>query len=154
MLTNGRNRAILALFEVWQRFIEKGIVKEDCKGRKKEDKMSDEKTTVLSDCLGAARNLAKLVDYAADSIVSKTILDKPAGTITLFAFDKGQKLSEHTTPYDAVVQVLDGVAAVTIDGRENKVAAGDIIIMPGNIPHAVAATKRFKMLLSMIRTKV
>jgi quercetin dioxygenase-like cupin family protein len=116
--------------------------------------MSDEKTTVLSDCLGAARNLAKLVDYAADSIVSKTILDKPAGTITLFAFDKGQKLSEHTTPYDAVVQVLDGVAAVTIDGRENKVAAGDIIIMPGNIPHAVAATKRFKMLLTMIRTKV
>ena len=116
--------------------------------------MSNEKTTVLSDCLGVGRNLAELVDYANDSIVSKTILGKPAGTITLFAFDEGQKLSEHTTPYDAVVQVLDGVATVTIDGRENQVAAGDIIIMPGNRPHAVAATKRFKMLLTMIRTKV
>lgn len=115
--------------------------------------MSDEKTTVLSDCLGVGRNLVELVDYAADSIVSKTILDKPAGTITLFAFDEGQKLSEHTAPYDAVVQVLDGLATVTIDGRENQVAAGDIIIMPGNVPHAVAATKRFKMLLTMVRTK-
>ena len=63
--------------------------------------MSDENTTVLSDCLGVGQNLAELVDYAADSIVSKTILDKPVGTITLFAFDKGQKLSEHTAPYDA-----------------------------------------------------
>ena len=116
--------------------------------------MSDEKTTVLSDCLGKGRNLAELVDYAADSIVSKTILDKPAGTITLFAFDQGQKLSEHTAPYDAVVQILDGAAAVTIDGQESQVAAGDIIIMPGNILHAVAASERFKMLLTMIRTKV
>jgi quercetin dioxygenase-like cupin family protein len=116
--------------------------------------MSEEKTTVLSDCLGTGRNLAELVDYAADSIVSKTILDKPAGTITLFAFDKGQRLSEHTAPYDAVVQVLDGIAAITIDGRESDVGAGDIIIMPGNIPHSVAAPERFKMLLTMIRTKV
>jgi len=116
--------------------------------------MSDEKATVLTDCLGTARNLTELVDYAADSIVSKTILDKPAGTITLFAFDEGQKLSEHTAPYDAVIQVIDGEATITIDGRESQVAAGGIIIMPGNIPHAVAATKRFKMLLTMIRTKV
>ena len=116
--------------------------------------MSDEKTTVLSDCLGEVRNLAELVDYAADSIVSKTILGKSAGTITLFAFDKGQNLSEHTAPYDAVVQILDGTAAITIDGRENRLVAGDIIIMPGNIPHAVVATKRLKMLLTMIRTKV
>ena len=116
--------------------------------------MSSEKTTVLADCLGAARDLSKLVDYAADSIVSKTILDKPAGTITLFAFDQGQKLSEHRTPYDAVIQVLDGAATITIDGRKNNVVAGGIIIMPGNVSHAVAATKRFKMLLTMIRTKV
>lgn len=116
--------------------------------------MSSEKGTVLADCLGTGRDLCRLVDYASDSIVSKTILDKPAGTITLFAFDAGQKLSEHTTPYDAVVQVLDGQATITIDGRENDVAAGGIIIMPGNVPHAVAATKRFKMLLTMIRTKV
>jgi len=116
--------------------------------------MSSEKTTILADCLGVGQDLSKLVDYAADSIVSKTILDKPAGTITLFAFDKGQKLSEHTAPYDAVIQVLDGEATITINGRENDVAAGGIIIMPGNVPHAVAATKRLKMLLTMIRTKV
>jgi quercetin dioxygenase-like cupin family protein len=116
--------------------------------------MAEKQHTVLAHCLGEARNLAQLADYAADSIVSKTILDKPAGTITLFAFDKGQKLSEHTTPYDAVVQVLDGAAAITIDGEEKQVAAGEIIIMPGNIPHAVAAVERFKMLLTMIRTKL
>ena len=116
--------------------------------------MSAEQHTVLADCLGTARNPAQLADYAADSIVSKTILDKPAGTITLFAFDKGQKLSEHTAPYDAVVQVLDGAAVITIDGEKKQVAAGEIIIMPGNIPHAVAAIERFKMLLTMIRTKV
>ena len=116
--------------------------------------MSDQKATVLPDCLGVGQNLIGLVDYAANSIVSKTILDKPAGTITLFAFDEGQKLSEHTTPYDAVIQILDGEATITIDGRENHVAAASIIIMPGNVPHAVAATKKFKMLLTMIRTKV
>ncbi|MBL7154301.1 MAG: cupin domain-containing protein [Phycisphaerae bacterium] len=115
--------------------------------------MSDENSTVLADCLGAGQDLAEMVDYAADSIVSKTILDKRAGSITLFAFDTGQKLSEHTTPYDAVVQVLDGAATITIEGRENQVRAGGIIIMPGNVPHAVAAPKRFKMLLTMIRTK-
>ena len=116
--------------------------------------MSEEKATVLSDCLGAARNLAELVDYASDSIVSKTILDKPAGSITLFAFDQGQKLSEHTSPYDAVVQILDGAAAITIDGQQSQIACDEIIIMPGNVPHAVDATSRFKMLLTMIRTKV
>ena len=114
--------------------------------------MTEKNSTVLSECLGRARALAEMVDYAGDSIVSKTILDKAAGTITLFAFDQGQKLSEHTAPYDAVVQVLDGQATITIDGRAGDVAAGSIIIMPGNVPHAVAATKRFKMLLTMIRT--
>ncbi|MBN2136475.1 MAG: cupin domain-containing protein [Sedimentisphaerales bacterium] len=116
--------------------------------------MSDEKRTVLPDCLGRTQEVSALIDYSADSIVSKTILDKPAGTITLFAFDKGQKLSEHTTPYDAVVQVLDGTATVTINGLANEVAAGRVIIMPGNAPHSVAANERFKMLLTMIRTKV
>ncbi|MHC4122146.1 MAG: cupin domain-containing protein, partial [Planctomycetota bacterium] len=90
-------------------------------------------------------------EYATDSIVSKTILDKSAGTITLFAFDKGQKLSEHTAPYDAVVQVLDGLAKLTIGGEDIKVVAGEIIIMPANVPHAVAAEENFKMLLTMIR---
>ena len=115
--------------------------------------MSDQKATVLRDCFGSPRILADLVDYAADSIVSKTILEKPAGTITLFAFDKGQKLSEHTAPYDAVVQALEGAAAITIDGSPKDITAGAIIIMPANVPHAVAAAERFKMLLTMIRAK-
>ena len=95
--------------------------------------------------------LVSLVDYTADSIVSMTILDKPAGTITLFAFDKGQKLSEHTAAYDAVVQVLDGNARLTIGGKDTEVSAGEIIIMPANIPHTVNAKEKFKMLLIMIR---
>ena len=109
------------------------------------------KSSVLQACVSNGQNLAELIEYATDSIVSKTILDKPAGTITLFAFDKDQKLSEHTTPYDAVVQVLDGQARLTIGGQKKQVSAGQIIIMPGNVPHAVAADEKFKMLLTMIR---
>ena len=109
------------------------------------------KPAVLESCLAKPAALAGLVDYANDSIVSKTIIDKSAGTITLFAFDKGQKLSEHTAPYDAVVQVLDGSADLTIGGKLTNVSAGQIIIMPANVPHAVAAKEKFKMLLIMIR---
>jgi quercetin dioxygenase-like cupin family protein len=106
---------------------------------------------VLEACVARPQNLDGLIGYAADSIVSKTVVDKPAGTITLFAFDAGQKLSEHTVPYDAVVQVLDGRATLTIGGKEVTAAAGEIVIMPGNVPHAVTAGERFKMLLIMIR---
>jgi len=115
--------------------------------------MSDNKgeKNVLDACLGKSQQLASLVQYTDDSIVSKTILDKPVGTITLFAFDKGQKLSEHTAPYDAVLQVIDGSAQLTIGGNEIKAAAGEIIIMPANVPHAVTAEEKFKMLLTMIR---
>ena len=112
---------------------------------------TEEKSSVLQVCVGNAQNITDLVEYAADSIVSKTILDKQAGTITLFAFDKGQKLSEHTTPYDALVQILDGKARLTIGGQEKIVLTGEIIIMPGNVPHAVEADEKFKMLLTMIR---
>lgn len=115
--------------------------------------MNIEKDTVrvLETCVGKSEKLVELVEYAKDSIVSKTIMDKSAGTITLFAFDAGQKLSEHTTPYDAVVEVLDGSAHLTIGGKGVRVSAGQIIIMPKNVPHAVAADARFKMLLTMIR---
>ena len=114
--------------------------------------MNGEKgANLLQACLGKGQNLAKLVQYSDDSIVSKTILDKPVGTITLFAFDKGQNLSEHTAPYDAVVQVLEGNAKLTIGGKDVKVLAGQIIIMPGDVPHAVVAEEKFKMLLTMIR---
>ena len=110
-----------------------------------------EKTSALEACLGKGQKLAELVEYSDDSIVSKTILDKPIGTITLFAFDKGQRLSEHTASFDAVVQVVEGTAALTIGGKKTEVSAGQIIVMPANIPHAVTANEKFKMLLTMIR---
>jgi quercetin dioxygenase-like cupin family protein len=109
------------------------------------------KANVLEACVARPQDLDGLIDYAADSIVSKTILDKAAGTITLFAFDKGQKLSEHTAPFDAVVQGIDGRGTLTIGGAQVTVAPGEIVIMPGSVPHAVAAEERFKMLLIMIR---
>ena len=115
--------------------------------------MSSEKTTVLESCLAKGQNLNAMIEYSDDSVVSKTILNKPAGTLTLFAFDKGQGLSEHQAPYDAVVQIVDGVGTVTIDGKDNAVSAGELIIMPGNVPHSVTANEKFKMLLTMIRTK-
>jgi len=110
-----------------------------------------QKTRVLPDCLGKGQKLVELIGYSKDSIVSKTLLDKSAGTITLFAFDQGQKLSEHTAPYDAVVQVLDGKAQVKIADEINELSQGQLIIMPANVPHAVDADERFKMLLTMIR---
>ena len=105
----------------------------------------------LHACTGKSQELVSLIEYSDDSIISKMILDTPAGTITLFAFDKGQKLSEHTAPYNAVVQVLDGSAELTIGGKNVIVPAGHIIIMPANVPHAVTAEEKFKMLLTMIR---
>ena len=110
-----------------------------------------QKARVLPDCLGKGQKLVKLIEYSKDSVVSKTLLDKSAGTITLFAFDQGQKLSEHTAPYDAVVQVLDGKALLTIGGEQKEVPQGQIIIMPADVPHAVEAGEKFKMLLTMIR---
>jgi quercetin dioxygenase-like cupin family protein len=114
-------------------------------------KMANHETTILNACLGKSQALDGLVDYSDDSIVSKTILDKPVGSITLFAFDKGQKLSEHTAPYDAVVQVVDGKAKLKIGGQDVPASKGQIIIMPANVPHAVTAEEKFKMLLTMIR---
>jgi quercetin dioxygenase-like cupin family protein len=111
----------------------------------------EKKNGVLADCLGQAQELTALVEYAKDSVVSKTILSKSVGSITLFAFDKGQSLSEHTSPYDAVVQVLDGSARLTIGDRDKTACAGQLIIMPANVPHAVIAEEKFKMLLIMIR---
>lgn len=111
----------------------------------------EQKHVLLESCLAKPAVLAGLVTYADDSIVSKTIIDKSAGTITLFAFDKGQKLSEHTAPYDAVVQVLDGSADITIGGKSTAVCARQLIIMPANVPHSVTAKEKFKMLLIMIR---
>lgn len=101
--------------------------------------------------LGEALNLANLAGYQDGAVVSRTVIDKPVGTITAFAFDAGEGLSEHTAPYDAFVQVLDGEAEINIDGKPHNVTAGEIIIMPANIPHSLRAVERFKMLLVMIR---
>lgn len=96
--------------------------------------------------------LLELADYQKDSIVSRIILDKKSGSVTFFAFDKGQGLSEHTTPFDAVVNVLDGEVAITISGKSTKLKAGDMIILPANEPHALRAIKKFKMILILIHS--
>ena len=93
-----------------------------------------------------------LVDYQPGAIVSRTLVKGPGGSITLFAFDAGQELSEHTAPYDALLLVLDGAAEVRLAGAPHQLAAGDLLLMPANQPHAVKATQRFKMLLTMLRS--
>lgn len=100
----------------------------------------------------AACSLVDLVSYQEGSIVSKTLLDKKTGTVTLFAFARGQGLSEHTAPFDAMVCVLDGTAEVTIDGDPVTVPQGGMIVMPANRPHALKALEPFKMMLTMIRS--
>lgn len=96
-------------------------------------------------------NFAEQVDYSENGIVSKRILEKKTGNVSLFSFDKGQKLSEHTTPFDALVQVIEGTAEIMIDGNPYQLKFGQSIIMPANFPHAVNAVERFKMMLTMIK---
>lgn len=98
-----------------------------------------------------AVKLADLVGYQKGSIVSRTIIDKKTGTVTLFAFDEGQGLSEHVAPFDALVHLLDGEAEITISGKAISVKEGEMVIMPANQPHALKAVKKFKMVLTMIR---
>jgi quercetin dioxygenase-like cupin family protein len=99
-----------------------------------------------------AAKVAELVSYQDGSIVSREILKKPTGTVTAFAFDDGQGLSEHTAPFDALVQVLEGEVEITISGKPHFLQSGELILMPANQPHALQAFKRFKMLLTMIRS--
>ena len=97
-------------------------------------------------------NLIQAVEYQQNAVVSRTLLDKKTGTVTLFAFDAGQGLSEHTASFDAMVQVLDGETEVTIQGKAVMVKQGEMIVMPAGKPHALRAIKRFKMLLVMIKS--
>jgi len=99
-----------------------------------------------------ARSLVDLVAYQESSVVSKTLIERETGTVTLFAFDKGQGLSEHTAPFDAMVCVLDGVAEIAIAGNPITVRQGEMLVMPANEPHALKAVERFKMMLTMIRS--
>ena len=102
--------------------------------------------------LASPARLAELVAYQEGAVVSRTVLNRPAGTVTLFAFTAGQSLSEHTAPFDALVCLLEGEAEIVIGGRPHRLQAGDIILLPASIPHAVKAVTRFKMLLIMIRS--
>lgn len=99
--------------------------------------------------------VAKLVDlanYQKDSVVSQTIIDRKAGTVTFFAFDSGQGLSEHTAPYDALIYILDGEAEIVISGKATRVEEGEMIVIPAKKPHKLRAVKKFKMVLTMIRS--
>ncbi|MFH1006392.1 MAG: cupin domain-containing protein [Candidatus Latescibacterota bacterium] len=102
---------------------------------------------------GEALDLVGMVAYAPGSVVSRTIAENGAGTLTLFAFDAGQGLSEHSAPFDAVVHILDGKAELTIGGKVVQAAAGELVIMPAKVPHSVRAAQRFKMLLTMLRAQ-
>jgi quercetin dioxygenase-like cupin family protein len=97
-------------------------------------------------------SLVDMVNYQKDAVVSKTIIEKNTGTVTLFAFDMGQGLSEHTAPFDALVQILDGEVEIRISGKPHHLKQGEIIVMPANEPHSLKAVSNFKMLLTMIRS--
>jgi quercetin dioxygenase-like cupin family protein len=97
-------------------------------------------------------SLVDMVNYQKDAVVSKTIIEKNTGTVTLFAFDMGKGLSEHTAPFDALVQILDGEVEIRISGKLHHLKQGEIIVMPANEPHSLKAVSKFKMLLTMIRS--
>jgi quercetin dioxygenase-like cupin family protein len=104
------------------------------------------------DLRGKALKAKDLVGYDTGAVVSRTIIEKKTGTVTIFSFDKGQGLSEHTAPFDAMVEILDGEAEITISGKAQKVKAGEFIIMPAGKPHSLRALKKYKMALIMIRS--
>jgi quercetin dioxygenase-like cupin family protein len=112
----------------------------------------DEKQTGAEKLAGKAVRLVDLVDYQDGAVVSREIINKNTGTVTLFAFDKGQGLSEHTAPFDALVYILDGEADISISGKTLRLKEGEMVIMPANQPHALKAVIRFKMILTMIRS--
>jgi quercetin dioxygenase-like cupin family protein len=100
-----------------------------------------------------AQSVDSLVDYQPGSIVSRQLVKSPGGSVTVFAFDGGESLSEHTTPHEALIHVVDGVALIDIDGVRHQVGEGQVIHLPGGVPHAVTAEQRFKMMLVMIRAQ-
>lgn len=97
-------------------------------------------------------NFNNLIDYSKEGITCKRIIQRDTGNVTLFAFDKDQQLSEHTAPFDALVQLIEGKAEISIDGSKHILEKGDSIIMPANLPHAVYASEKFKMILTMIKS--
>jgi len=112
----------------------------------------DQKRKTVGKLGALPHRVVDLIDYQADAVVSRQIVKAKTGTVTVFAFDAGQGLSEHTAPFDALVQVLDGEVQITVSGKSHKVEAGELIVLPANKPHALKAVRRFKMLLVMIRS--
>ena len=110
------------------------------------------KQEVAEKLIAHTANTHDLLDYQEGSVVSRTIIDKKTGTVTLFAFDEGQGLSEHTAPFDALVHLIDGEAEITISGKPLRIKKGEMLIMPSGEPHALKAVKKFKMVLIMIRS--
>jgi len=106
----------------------------------------------LENLKGKVLNFNELVDYQEGAVVSREIIRRDTGTVTIFAFDKGQGLSEHTAPFDAMVQIIDGEAEITISGEKHVLEAGEMIIMPANEPHALYAREPYKMILTMIKS--
>jgi quercetin dioxygenase-like cupin family protein len=113
--------------------------------------MAQSKKQPINSDIPPVSELIAAVEYQKGSVVSKTLIDKETETVTIFAFEKGQGLSEHAAPFDAVVSILDGEAEVTISGKAHHLKAGEMITMPANKPHALQAIKKFKMLLVMER---
>ena len=111
--------------------------------------MEQEKQNILK---AQVNNLVDLINYQDESVVSRTLIDKAVGTLTIFAFDEGQGLSEHTAPFDAFVYILDGIAEVVISNQIHNLSSGEMIIMPANEPHSLKALEQFKMLLVMIKS--
>ena len=106
----------------------------------------------MKNLVARAVKLIDLAEYHEGSVVSRTIIDKKTGTVTFFAFDEGQVLSEHTAPFDALVYLLEGEAEIVISGKSLRLKGGEVVIMPANQPHALRAVKKFKMILTMIRS--
>ncbi len=106
----------------------------------------------MEDLKSEVLKVVDLIDYQEGSVVSREIIRKETGTVTIFAFDKGEGLSEHTAPFDAMVQIVDGKAEITISGHKNVLEKGDMIIMPADEPHALTALEKYKMVLTMIRS--
>ncbi|MFW5913417.1 MAG: cupin domain-containing protein [Candidatus Hadarchaeota archaeon] len=114
--------------------------------------MTEKKNSVLKKLVGNNFKTRELIEYQDNAVVSKTLIDKEAGTITIFAFDKEQSLSEHTAPFEALAQILDGKCKIKIEDEEIEISEGEALIIPEDRPHSVIAVERFKMLLTMIKS--
>ncbi|UCB60982.1 MAG: cupin domain-containing protein [Candidatus Bathyarchaeota archaeon] len=113
---------------------------------------TDNEQSVIRTLVAQSHRLDELISYQEGAVVSRTIINKKSGTITLFAFDAGQGLSEHATPYDALVQIIDGEAKIAISNKAMRIKAGEILILPANEPHSLKASQRFKMILTMLKS--